>query len=218
MTFRGFPDQALVFYEGLTADNSKAYWTAHKATYESAVREPMAEMLARLEPEFGPGHMFRPHRDVRFSHDKSPYKDHQGAFVEIGDAVGLYVQLSADGLLVAGGWYAAQGAQIQRFRDVVDGPAGAELEAILARTVAAGLEVGGERLATRPRGTPADHPRLDLLRHRSLTASRTFTPAAWLHTAKAAGKVADTWRAATPLVEWLADAVGPGHGPGTGPR
>ena len=210
MTFSGFPDEALAFYEGLAADNSKAYWTAHKATYDAAVRTPMLELLADLEPEFGTGHAFRPYRDVRFSKEKSPYKDHQGGFVEVGDAVGLYVQVSADGLLVAGGWYSAQGQQIQRYRDVVDGPAGAELERVVARTVAAGLEIGGDRLATRPRGTAPDHPRLELLRHRSLTAARTWEPAEWLHTAKAAEVVVNTWRAASPLVEWLAASVGPG--------
>ena len=218
MTFSGFADDALVFYEGLAGDNSKTYWTAHKAIYESAVREPMLELLAKLEPEFGTGHVFRPYRDVRFSKDKSPYKDHAGAFVEVGDAVGLYVQLSADGLFVAGGWYSAQGAQMQRYREMVDGPAGAELESVVAATAAAGLEIGGDRMATRPRGTAPDHPRLELLRHRALTASRAFEPAAWLHTAKAADRVADTWRAVTPLVEWLSAAVGPGDEPGARSR
>ena len=218
MTFSGFADDALVFYEGLAGDNSKTYWTAHKAIYESAVREPMLELLAKLEPEFGTGHVFRPYRDVRFSKDKSPYKDHAGAFVEVGDAVGLYVQLSADGLFVAGGWYSAQVAQMQRYREMVDGPAGAELESVVAATAAAGLEIGGDRMATRPRGTAPDHPRLELLRHRALTASRAFEPAAWLHTAKAADRVADTWRAVTPLVEWLSAAVGPGDEPGARSR
>jgi uncharacterized protein (TIGR02453 family) len=214
MTFRGFPDEALEFYEGLVADNSKAYWTARKSVYEEAVKAPMVTLLAELEPEFGPGHVFRPYRDVRFSKDKSPYKEHAGGFVETADGVGLYVQLSATGLLVAGGWYSPMGAQVQRYRDVVDGPAGAELERVVAEAAAAGLEIGGDMLATRPRGVAADHPRLELLRHRSLTASRAWDPAPWLHTAKARDRVRDAWRALNPLVEWLSAAVGPGEDPG----
>jgi uncharacterized protein (TIGR02453 family) len=214
MRFDGFPDAALAFYEGLVADNSKAYWTAHRPAYEEAVRQPMLDLLADLEEEFGTGHAFRPYRDVRFSKEKVPYKDHQGGFVEVADAVGFYVQISADGLLAAAGWYSAQGDQIKRYRDVVDGAGGAELERVVAAVTAAGLELGGDRLATRPRGTAADHPRLELLRHRSVVATRHWEPAPWLHTSAAADRVRATWRAATPLVEWLAASVGPGADPG----
>ena len=49
--FTGFPERALEFYEGLEADNSKAYWTDHKATYDEDVRAPMEALLAALEPE-----------------------------------------------------------------------------------------------------------------------------------------------------------------------
>src|ERR1051325_11884594 len=74
MAFRGWPAEALEFYEGLEADNSKTYWTAHKTVYDEKVHAPMLALLAELEPEFGAGKIFRPYRDVRFSADKSPYK------------------------------------------------------------------------------------------------------------------------------------------------
>ncbi|TAL12327.1 MAG: DUF2461 family protein, partial [Frankiales bacterium] len=77
--FEGFPEEALVFYEGLEADNTKAYWTDHKALYDRTVKAPMEALLAQLEPEFGPATFFRPYRDVRFSKDKTPYKTHAGA-------------------------------------------------------------------------------------------------------------------------------------------
>ncbi len=212
--FEGFPDEAFAFYEGLAADNTKTYWAAHKQAYQRAVREPMIALLAELAAEFGPGHVFRPHRDVRFSKEKTPYKDHQGGFVEVGDAVGYYVQVNADGLLVAGGWYSPQGAQLARFRDVVDGPSGAELERIIAEVEASGYDVGGDRLKTRPRGIDADHPRLDLLRYRSVTAARSFEPEPWLSTRGCLDRVRSGWRAMAPLVEWLAASVGPGEDAG----
>ena len=109
MTFDGFPDEALVFYEGLEADNSKTYWTRNKAAYDAHVRAPLQALLDEVAPDFGTPKVFRPYRDVRFSNDKTPYKTHQGAVVhpEGAGAGSWYVQLSADGLLVSaahGGW------------------------------------------------------------------------------------------------------------------
>ena len=75
MAFTGFPDAAFTFYEQLTADNTRTFWLAHKDTYRAAVRQPMDELLAELG-EFGPFHVFRPNKDVRFSKDKRQYKDH----------------------------------------------------------------------------------------------------------------------------------------------
>jgi uncharacterized protein (DUF2461 family) len=65
--FRGWPAEALEFYEGLEADNSKAYWTAHKDVYETVVLSAMKAIPAELAPEFGDGKVFRPNRDVRFN-------------------------------------------------------------------------------------------------------------------------------------------------------
>ncbi len=113
--FAGFGEGAVEFYDGLLADNSKAYWTDHRAVYEQDVLEPMRALLATLEPEFGPGKIFRPYRDVRFSRDKTPYKTACGASVGP-----FYVQVSADGLLVAGGGYRWAPDQIARFRTAVD--------------------------------------------------------------------------------------------------
>ncbi len=102
MAFGGFTDEAFSFYEGLQGDNSKPYWTSHKETYERHVREPLTELCAELEDEFGAVKLFRPYRDVRFSKDKTPYKTHQGGHT----AEGFYIQIDADGLMVAGGMYA----------------------------------------------------------------------------------------------------------------
>ena len=64
--FSGWSAEAVEFFRDLEADNTKAYWTAHKAFYEASVREPMAELLSELSGEFGPARIARPYRDVRF--------------------------------------------------------------------------------------------------------------------------------------------------------
>lgn len=210
MTVTGFPEQALDFYEGLEADNTKAYWSDHKVVYEQCVREPLLALCAVLEPEFGAAKVFRPYRDVRFSRDKSPYKTAQGAVLSgpDGDEV-FYVQLSAAGLLVAAGYHEMASDQVQRFRSAVeDDTTGEQLEALVDDLEDAGHQVEGDVMKTRPRGVAPDHPRLTLLRHRSLVAVHQYAPEPWLHTPDVVGVVSGTWRDMRPLGEWLARNVG----------
>ena len=208
--FEGFPEQALVFYEGLEADNTKAFWQDHKAVYERAVKAPMEALLADLAPEFGPAKMFRPYRDVRFSADKTPYKTHAAGVVEGRGA--LYVQLGADGLYVGGGYWHTQTDQVQRLRAAVDDDlSGRQLQAVLDGLD--GWEVIGERLQRLPKPYAPDHPRADLLRHKGLAAGLRFEPAEWLHEPECGLRVAQAWRQVLPLNAWLDQHVGPTHVP-----
>ncbi|MCI0688742.1 MAG: DUF2461 domain-containing protein [Sporichthyaceae bacterium] len=214
MGFSGFPDEAFMFYEGLEADNSKTYWTRNKPTYDTQVRAPMVELLSALEPEFGPGHIFRPYRDVRFAKNKSPYKDHQGAWAEVELGIGYYVQIAASGVFVAAGFHPHASDQVDRYRTAVDNDrTGTRLVKIVDKLSDAGYQISGEKLKTRPRGFDADHPRLELLRHKSLTAERQWPPEPWVHTPAALDRVRDAWIAMRPLVAWISTEVGPTTAP-----
>lgn len=202
--FTGFGDGAVEFFDGLEADNSKAYWTDHREVYEADVKAPMLALLAVLEPEFGSGKIFRPYRDVRFSADKTPYKTHCGA-----TAGAYYLQIGADGLMAAGGYYQMAPDQVTRFRTAVDDDRrGTDLERRLGAVRAGGITVGGEALKTRPRGVDPEHPRLELLRHKGLFGHRTWPPDDVLHEAGTTDRVASVWRTLRPLTEWLDDHVG----------
>ena len=211
MSFEGFPDEGLVFYEGLEADNSKTYWTHHKADYDAFVRAPLQALLDELAPEFGTAKVFRPYRDVRFSHDKTPYKTHQGAVV-YADGAGTgawYVQISAEGLHVAGGGWRLESDQVARYRRAVaDELQGPRLQAEVDRLTAAGWDIRGERLTRVPAGYPKDAERLELLRHKSLHAARTWEPVEWLHERRALEEVRTAWRDLRTLNAWLADNIG----------
>jgi uncharacterized protein (TIGR02453 family) len=209
MSFEGFPDEGLVFYEGLEADNTKTYWTRHKAAYDEHVRAPLQTLLEELAPEFGPAKVFRPYRDVRFSHDKTPYKTHQGAVVHPASAGAWYVQLSADGLMVAGGCWRLESDQVARYRRAVaDAVQGPRLEAEVDRLAAAGWAIEGEKLSRVPAGYSADGERLELLRQKALHAARRWVPEDWLHDRRALEKIRTAWRDLTALNAWLADNVG----------
>jgi uncharacterized protein (TIGR02453 family) len=207
MAFGGFTDEAFTFYEGLQGDNSKPYWTSHREVYERHVRGPMAELCAELEDEFGAIKLFRPYRDVRFSKDKSPYKTHQGGHT----AQGFYIQVDADGLMVAGGMYAPTPEQLRRYREAVASEtSGRELQAIVDDLRGAGMEIAGDRLKTRPRGTPPDHPRLDLLRHRSLYVGTGWPADPWTaDPGEVRTRVRTAWRRLRPLVDWGREHIGP---------
>jgi len=206
MGFTGFPAAALDFYDDLELDNSKTYWTAHKHVYEESVRAPMAALLGELEEEFGAAKLFRPYRDVRFARDKTPYKTHQGAFIDVGPATGWYVELAAPGVRVAAGFYDAGSERLARVRNAIDdNRRGKQLEKLLAGLTAAGWTVGGDRLKTSPRGYDAEHPRIELLRHKSLTVSKSYGFEPIIHKPELAGAVRADWQATKPLITWLID-------------
>ncbi len=204
MAFRGWPVEAVEFYEGLQADNSKPYWQDHKAVYEQCVRTPMEELLAELADEFGAGKLFRPYRDVRFTANKEPYKTNCAA--TLGQGVGqAYVSFSADGLSVGGGLYMPDPATLQRYRTAVDREkSGKQLAEIVADLHHAGYTtMAHEVLKTTPKGFAKDHPRIELLRHKGIAMMKEWPVGAWLGTAKAKDRVVTTLRAGVPLNEWL---------------
>jgi uncharacterized protein (TIGR02453 family) len=204
--FKGWPDTALAFYEGLEADNSKAYWLDHKEVYERDVKAPMDALLSELTAEFGESKVFRPYRDTRFSRDKSPYKTTLAA--RLGEG---YVQFSADGLFAGAGMYHMMPDQLSRFREAVASEkAGKKLEGVVATLTKGGLNVHAmEELKTAPKGYPKEHPRIELLRMKGLVASRAWEPAGWLSTAAAKKRVVDVLRGTKPLLAWLEAHVGP---------
>ena len=211
MAFRGWPAEAIEFYEGLECDNTRAYWQDHKKEYEELVRGPMVDLLAELADEFGEGKIFRPYRDVRFSRDKSPYKTAIGATLERGG----YVQFSAHGLAAASGYYVMLPDQLERYRAAVaDDKPGEELVGICTALQRAGVEITGhDKLKTAPKGYPKDHSRIDLLRHKGLIAWKEWPVAAWMGTPKAKQRVVDFLVTARPLNAWLDTWVGPGAAP-----
>lgn len=210
MSFKGFPEEAISFYEGLQADNSRAYWQANKAVYERAVKGPMLELLDALA-DYGPFHLFRPYNDVRFSKNKVPYKTHTGAYGESEGGAGYYVQFSLTGILAGAGYYSMAPDQLQRFRDAVVAEAtGSELERLGAALQKKGLRLGAiSELKTAPRGYAKDHPRIEYLRRKGLFGARDFAPAKWMQTKAVVTKVREVWEATADLNTWLDLHVGP---------
>jgi uncharacterized protein (TIGR02453 family) len=210
MPFNGFPIEAVEFYEGLIADNSKAYWQAHKAVYENAVRAPLTALLEELD-DYGPYHVFRPYKDVRFAKDKRPYKDHIAAYGESEGGAGFYVQFSATGLIAGAGYYHMASDQLDRYRHALDSDrVSREIVAVTDVLRSQGLDLTAvDSLKTAPRGFSREHPRIELLRLKGLVATHRWTPAKWMRTKAMIDRVRDTWEVCAPMNAWLDAHVGP---------
>lgn len=212
--FQGFPSETFTWFAGLESDNSRDYFHGHRDTFEVAVRGALEAMLEELADELGGRvRMFRQNRDIRFSADKSPYKTTTyGLIVERPDDESpLYAQISSRGLFAGSGYHVMAADQLARFREaIVDDTAGAELERSVAQAKQAGVEIFGATLKTAPRGYDRNHPRVELLRHKSLVAGARLAPeATGIARDAALAHTRATWRECAALNSWLDAHVGP---------
>ena len=213
-----FTPNATKFFAGLERDNSKDYWTANKAVFENEVKEPMAALVESLPERFGPFKTFRMNRDIRFSADKSPYKTQHGAAHET-DGTVYYVHLDAHGLMAACGAYMMAPDQLERYRQAVAAEStGPALEGILDDLNERGFDVGhgmSEPLKTAPRGYPKDHPRVDLLRQKAVSAHRRMEGSQLRDATAVQRFVVETFEACGPMNDWIKSNIGSsesGHG------
>ncbi len=209
--FHGWPTAAFDFFARLELDNTRSFWQANRSIYDDAIRAPFESLSDVIEADYGRLRVFRPYRDVRFAKDKTPYKIAAGAVTEGADGSISYLQVSAEGLFVGTGYYHMASDQLERWRQAVDDERrGATVAKVVRDLRAARLEIGSmDALKTAPRGYPRDHPRIELLRMKGLTAGRSFPVARWMHTTGAAARIVGVWEECAPMNRWLARQVGP---------
>jgi uncharacterized protein (TIGR02453 family) len=226
-----FEREALAFLRGLARNNRKPWFEAHREDYERHVRQPMAELVELVHlrfAEFAPEmvgdpkrSMFRIHRDVRFSGDKSPYKTHAASWFfhrdgtakvgreAHGGGAGFYFHLEPGASFVGGGCWMPPRPALRRFRAAIaEDPRGFERIALAPglRRRFGGLS-GEEMLKRAPRGYPEDHPAVRWLRYQSFTMGRPLSDAQ-VTGARLVPILEADYRALLPLVRWLNGALG----------
>jgi uncharacterized protein (TIGR02453 family) len=229
--FEGFRPQALAFLRRLKRNNRKEWFERNRAVYEIEVRDPMRALveemdvrLARLAPELtgDPRHsVFRIHRDVRFSADKSPYKTNaacqfyhhdagRGAGQDAqGAGAGLYFQLADGECFVAGGMWMPARPALERIREALAESAAA-FERLLREPAFRrrfGRLDADAMLKRMPRGYADDHPGAQWLRHQSFTATRVMTQRE-VQSPRLPMILAKDFAALVPLVRWINGAIG----------
>jgi len=211
--FRGFGPGVQRWFRGLEADNSREYFSARRDYFAESIRDQLEALFSELSATFGGDvRIFRQHRDVRFSRDKSPYKTNTYGILRGSKiaAHGLYASISSRGLVAGSGYYGMARDQLERYRDaVLDDKHGPTLVKLVAAAENAGLELWGESLATAPRGYPRDHERIELLRRKSLTLGAGLEFGRGIGRDEGLRFVTRTWRDSAPVTGWLDQHVGP---------
>jgi uncharacterized protein (TIGR02453 family) len=229
--FSGFRPAALTFLRALRRHNDREWFERNRTTYEEEVRAPLAALveevdvrLATVAPEIvgdPKRSLFRIHRDVRFSSDKSPYKTNAACWFYHGDAgrgvgsattahggAGFYFHMEPGRASLGGGIWMPPRPTLARIRDRID-----DEPASLARVLRAPAlkRYGGlaeEAMLTRmPRGYDMDHPAATLLRHQSFTVGRELSQRE-LFSPRLPDLLAREYARILPLVRWLNGALG----------
>jgi uncharacterized protein (TIGR02453 family) len=228
--FNGFRPAAFTFLRGLARNNSKTWFEAHRDQYESEVREPMRTLVDELDavlgaiaPEFRGDtkrSVFRIHRDVRFSADKSPYKTNAACWLFHRDAghgvgreahggAGFYFQIEPARCFSGGGVWMPPKPALDRIRQAI-GDDHRAFSSIL-RAPRLKRRFGGlddEAVLTRvPRGFAPDHPAADLLRHKSFIVGRTI-PDRQTNSRTLLSILKTDIEVMLPLVRWLNSTLG----------
>lgn len=207
-----WPPDALEFLRELEDNNDREWFRANRARYDAHLFAPALALAEKLR-HLGEPRTFRPYNDTRF-HPRPPIKEHLGVAIGYGGAGGYYFELSLDGLVVAAGLYRPATDQLERYRAAIDDERRAhEFETAIAAAVAGGLAPAEAGLKRAPRGYPPDHPRIARLKMNELIARRRHTLEPWLHTPACNELLQRQLEAAQPLVEWLAEHVGPTRRP-----
>lgn len=229
-----FTAASLAFLRGLKRNNHKPWFEAHREQYEELVKAPMAAFVVEMDRrlrDFAPEivgdpkrSVFRIHRDVRFSHDKSPYKTHAACWLfhgggsskvgreAHGGGAGFYFHLEPGACLMGGGIWMPPAPALKKFRTAIAAdprPFERVVQAPAFRKRFGTLS--DETMLKRvPRGYTADHPAAQWLRYQSFTVGRPVTDAQATSNRLTALLEAD-YRAMLPLVRWLNGVIGLGE-------
>lgn len=223
--FSGFSNDFYDFFREIADNNDRTWFEANKPRFQEVVQGEMSAFIAaiapRLEkisphyiadPKRNGGSMFRIYRDVRFSKDKRPYKEHgacQFRHVRGKDAhaPGFYVHMEPGQVIFGGGVWKPPADKLALIRQKIAKDSAGWKKVVTNKKLKENFEgVLGDGLKRPPKGFDADHPYIEdikrqtffVMRHEkeSLAKSKTFID-----------EVEATFKAATPLMKFINGAL-----------
>lgn len=224
MTFAGFPKETFAFLDGIAKNNDKTWFEAHRDLYEAGYVAPARAFVEELGPKlrkFAPavqfdakinGSISRINRDIRFSKDKRPYKEHLSCWFWTGDrkgwdCPGFWFEINAKEAFVGVGQYMFDKEHLDTYRNSVIHPrSGKALLAAVAKVTKGGATLGGKTRKLMPRGFETTPDRAEYLLYEGLYSSQTLPAKAALR-ADFADVCAKAYATAWPIGQWLLEEV-----------
>ncbi len=221
-SFDGFGPDAMSFLAGLAADNSKAYFDAHRTVYDTQVAAPLKSLVVALgdriaaeldpdisyEPRIGKS-LFRINRDLRFSADKTPYHTYLDAVFWHGESSRTHpaymLRFTSDDVYTGVGSFGLKGERLDRYREAIAGDPGADIVVAIHEIRAEWPDVVLSETTRKrvPPGFDADHPRAELLRRDSFHLSVTRPTPPEITDAALIDGLVERFAVVAPVHRWL---------------
>lgn len=223
--FSGFSQSLLTFYEELAENNRRDWFNANKQRYKDEVVYPMCDFIAAVAPHLegmAPfyivdprptgGSLFRIYRDVRFSKNKTPYKEHLACQFrhqagKNAQAPGFYVHIALDGVRFGGGVWMPAAPKLKLIREAIDEKQDTWLSITQDPDFLATFEgIRGDRLKRAPKGYEIDHPLIEDLKNKSFFIMKS-APVATIKSPDFLNEVVETFDRAVPFMRFLTNSV-----------
>lgn len=223
--FKGFGRDFFAFFRELKANNERAWFEANKQRFRDNVQAPMSAFIEAMAPRLAKigrnfiadpkpngGSMFRIYRDVRFSKDKRPYKEHASCQFRhrLGKDVhapGFYMHFAPDEVFFGGGLWLPPPDALAKIRGAIASKPAAWKKVLADKAFAKRFDgVEGEALARPPRGFDPAHPYIGDIKKKSFFAMGASS-VKLAQSPKLLDEVTETLRAASPLMKFLCGAL-----------
>jgi uncharacterized protein (TIGR02453 family) len=222
----GFPKSAVDFLTKLKRNNNKDWFETHREEFQYSVLEPaqefvivLGELLRTIVPDIIAipkidKSIFRLHRDVRFSRDKSPYKTNLGLFFWEGtkkkmECSGFYFHLEPGQFFIGNGIYMFTAELMKAYRDLISSPDKAkELDSIIKKLKKKGYGIGGKHFKQVPRGLDREYPYAEYLLYNGIYAFDDSFPLKDLYKQDIVKYSFKKFKEMLPLHQWLVKNLG----------
>ena len=222
--FTGFSTKTTKFLRDLGRHNDKAWFDAHRGEYEQYWLEPARAFIDAVGPKvqtFAPnivweprvnGSIFRVNRDIRFSKDKTPYKDHIDFWLWEGQrstaVSGFFLRIRAKSIHLGVGSHGFSKEALASYRKALENDGSAEsLASLIKRLERAGYTLGGKTYKRPPPGFDGQGAAREFVLHGALWVDVERRPPSELRSNAFAAYCTREWKKMAPLHRWLMQEV-----------